>query len=507
MSDVNRMLKPPLLLCVLIGAAAAADQPQWGQRHSRNMVSAETNLPESFDPATGRNIKWVVPMGTETYASPIVSGGRVLIGTNNGHPRDRRHRGDRGVLMCLDQRDGRLQWQLVIPKLTGDPYLDWPRGGIVSPPTVEGDRVYAVTNRGAVVCLDLAGLANGNDGPFRDEGRLIAPKRAPPMKLGKLDADVIWRFDTHAEVGTYPHDAAHASILLHGPLLYLNTSNGVDNTHRRIRKPDGPSLIALDKATGRWVARDGERIGPKIFHCSWSSPALGQVAGKTLIFYGGGDGVCYAFEALAAAQTKASEVAKLKTVWSFHCDPNSAQPAEKVHRYVGNRRESPSNIMGMPVFHNGRVYVAAGGDMWWGKRQAWLKCIDATGSGDVTRSGLVWSHELSRHCCSTPAIHDGLVYIPDCGGVVHCIDAATGRAVWTHRMKGPVWGCTLVADGKVYVGSRRGDFCVLAAGRTKRVLSTIQLDSGVSAPPTAVNGVLYLTTMRKLYAVSKSPSP
>ena len=509
------MPKPPtrkwvsqgaVLLFMLVAAGATAeDQPQWGRRYSRNMVSCEMNLPETFDPETGANVKWVARMGTETYASPIVAGGKVLIGTNNGVPRDRRHRGDRGVLMCLDERDGRLCWQLVIPKITGDPYKDWPGGGIVSPPTVEGDRAYVVTNRGAVVCLDLNGQANGNDGPFRDEGRLMVPKGARPLEVGRMDADVIWRFDTHAEAGTYPHDAAHASILLDGALLYLNTSNGVDNTHRRIRRPDGPSLIVLDKKTGRLVARDGERIGPRIFHCTWSSPALGEPAGRRLVFYGGGDGVCYAFQALpptAAPDPPQGPPATLEKVWWFDCDPNA--PKENVHRYIGNRRESPSNIKGMPVYHNGRIYVAAGGDIWWGKRRAWLKCIDASKAGDVTRSGLVWSHELERHCCSTPSVHDGLVYIPDCGGVVHCLDADTGRACWTHRTKGPIWGSTLVADGKVYVGTRRNDFWVLAAGREKKVISSIDLDSPVSAPPTTANGVLYITTMRRLYAVCKS---
>jgi len=98
------------------GAAPAADCPQWGERHSRNMVSPETHLPETFDPATGKNVTWRVPLGTRTFATPIVAAGRVLIGTNNACPRNPRHKGDRGVLMCLDESTGRLHWQLVVPK-------------------------------------------------------------------------------------------------------------------------------------------------------------------------------------------------------------------------------------------------------------------------------------------------------------------------------------------------------------------------------------------------------
>ena len=84
--------------------------------------------------------------------------------------------------------------------------------------------------------------------------------------------------------------------------------------------------------------------------------------------------------------------------------------------------ESPSTIMGMPVFHNNRIYVTGGGDIWWGKRKAWLKCIDATQAGDVTDSGLVWSYPIAHHCCSTPSIRDGLAYVADQNGFLQVVD-------------------------------------------------------------------------------------
>ncbi len=129
------------------------------------MVSDETGLPDSFDPQTGRNVKWSVPLGTQSYGTPVVAGGKVLIGTNNGNPRDPRHQGDRGVLLCLNEADGSLAWQLVVPKLEGDIYLDWPESGICSPPTVEGDRVYLVTNRAEVVSLDLTASPTATRAP------------------------------------------------------------------------------------------------------------------------------------------------------------------------------------------------------------------------------------------------------------------------------------------------------------------------------------------------------
>jgi outer membrane protein assembly factor BamB len=485
-----------LMLLAFPGSALPADQPQWGERHSRNMVSAETGLADRFDPATGANTRWTAALGTECYSTPVVAGGRVLIGTNNEQPRDPRHQGDRGVLMCFDERSGQLAWQLVVPKLDWDMYLDWPRAGICSPATVEGDRVYTVTNRDEVVCLDLGGLANGNDGPYRDEARHMTPPDQPPLALGPTDADILWLTDLR-QAGVRPHDSAHSSILIDGPYLYVNTSNGLNSQHSGVEQPDAPSLVVLDKATGRLLATDDEHIGPRIFHCTWSSPAMGEAAGRRLVFFAGGDGVCYAFEPFRTAAD--NTFSRLRRVWRFDCDPTA--PKENVHRYIRNRRESPSMISSMPVYCDGRLYVTVGGDIWWGKHQAWLQCIDATRTGDITRDGLIWSYPLERHCCSTPAVHDGLVYAADCSGKVHCVDRRTGRGLWVHDAEGTIWASPLVADGKLYIGTRKGDFWILAAGREKRVLSSVRLPDGVISTAVAANGTLYVGTMGRLYAV------
>ena len=520
----HRFLKSTAHLNVALAmalCARAADQPQWGQAWSRNMVSGERQLPDSFDPKTGRNIKWSAKLGNETHSTPVVAGGRVYVGTNNGEPRDPKHQGDRGVLMCFEERDGKLLWQLVVPKREEDPYHDWPKCGISSPATVEGDRVYLVDNRGVVLCLDARGLANGNDGPFRDEGAYMTPRGtnapAQPLQPGPLDADILWAFDLTKEAGIWSHDAAHSSILIHGDHLYLNSGTGVDNTHRRIRTPDAPSLVVLDKRTGRLLARDDEHIAPDIFHCTWSSPSLGEVNGQTLVFFAAGNGLVYAFEPITRrsrreeAQTSkpavdqsllTSAATKLKKVWQFDFDPTA--PKKDIHRYSTNRRESPSNIYGMPVFHSNRLYVAGGGDLFWGKNEAWLKCIDATGRGDITTNGLVWSYPLEKHVLSTPAIHDGLVFIADCGRELHCLESATGKPLWTHDIKGEVWASPMVADGKVFLGTRSGQFLVFAAGKEKRLLSDVELGAPISATVTAANGTLYVATMTHLFAVARN---
>jgi len=475
-----------------------ADRAQWGQAWSRNMVAEEVELPESFDPETGRNLKWIARLGTETHSTPVIAQGKVFIGTNNGHPRDPRHQGDRGVLMCFDEATGQFLWQLVVPKLKTSVYWDWPGAGMCSTPSIEGNRLYGVSNRGEVMCLDVLGMANGNDGPYLDEARHCVPPEAAPIQPGSADGDIIWLFDLVKQLGVRQHDAAHGAPLLHGPFLYVNTSNGVDDSHKRITAPDAPSLVVLEKATSRLVAQDQERIGPRIFHSTWSAPALGTIDGREVIIFCGGDGVVYAFEPLTHAPPP-GQVLPLKKVWWFDCDPTA--PKENVHLYNSNRNEGPSNIKSMPVIHRGRVYVTVGGDLWWGKNQAWLKCIQPRGTGDLTHTAQRWSYPLVRHCMATPAVADGLVFVGDCGRRLHCVDADTGQAYWTHDVRGEVWASPLVADGKVYFATRQGELLVFAAGRQKKLLSEINLRSPISATPVAANGVLYITTMQQLYAL------
>lgn len=493
-----------ILTCgaTLVMVASAADQPQWGQAWSRNMVSAETNLPDAFDPKTGRNVKWTATLGSETYSTPVVAGGRVYIGTNNDHPRDPKHQGDRGVLMCFDEKTGQFLWQLVVPKLKTSVYWDWPNTGICSPATVEGDRVYVVSNRGEVMCLDAHGLVNGNDGPFLDEARHQTPPGEAPLAPGNTDADILWLTDLIKECGVRQHDSAHASILSYGPCLYVNTSNGVDDTHRHIAAPEAPSLVALDKVTGRLVARDDEHIGPRIFHCTWSSPSLVQVNGKPLIIFGGGDGVVYAFEPAAeGGLPPPGTVVKLRKVWRFDGDPNS--PKDQVHRFNGNRKESPSNITGVPVVYQNQVYVNLGGDFYWGKNQAWLKCIDLTLNDDSNTRRERWSYSLERHCMSSPAVAQGLAFVGDCGRRIHCVDGETGTVCWTHEVRGEIWASPLVADGKVYFATRRGEFLVFVASREKRPLTELDLEQPIISTPIAANGVLYVATMSRLYAIQQ----
>lgn len=73
-------------------------------------------------------------------------------------------------------------------------------------------------------------------------------------------------------------------------------------------------------------------------------------------------------------------------------------------------------------------------------------------------------------------------------------------------MKAHMWGSTMVADGKVYVGDEDGDFVVLAAkgGPKAEVLSECNLGAPVYSTPVIANGVIYIASNSHLFGLHDS---
>ncbi len=507
----------PVALASLLATGRADDWPQWGGTDARNMYSPAKGLPSSFDagkfkrgteevdPATTRNVKWVARLGSQSYGNVTVAQGRVLVGTNNDPPRDPQHQGDRSLLLCLDAKTGELLWQLVVPKLKSGQVNDWESIGILSSARVEGKNVYLVTSRCELVCLDLQGMADGNDGPFRDEAAYVTRDTGkPPAQIGPRDADIIWVYDMMDELGVFPHNASSCSPVVQGDLVYVCTANGQDWTQTNIPAPFSPSFIAVDKKTGRLAGEENAGISPRVLHGQWGSPSAGVVNGRPLVFFGAGDGWVYAFDALPVKQGTNSH---LRVVWKADANPPEYRTGKDGQPVKYPSAEGPSEINSTPVFYKNRVYVTIGQDPEHGEGAGHLVCFDATKTGDITETGLVWSYKKIYRSLSTVSIdpETGLLFAGDLSGFIYCLDAETGRHYWTHDLKAHMWGSTLVADGKVYAGDEDGEFIVLAAAREKKVLSETAFPAPIYGTPVVAGGVLYLQTSSHLYALYQAP--
>lgn len=503
-----------------LAAAHAQDWPQWGGSDpGRNMYSAAKGLPEKFNPgkfkpnsedidlSTTENVKWVAKLGSQTYGNPAVANGKILVGTNNATPRNEKIKDDRGNLYAFNEYNGEYLWQLAVPKLASGKVNDWEYLGILSSPLIEGGKAYLVTNRCEVVCLDLDGMANGNDGPFKDEAKYLGGPGKPPIEPGKQDADILWKYDMMDELGVFPHNASNCSIIAVGDVLFVCTSNGQDWTHVNIPSPLSPSFIALDKKTGELLGEDNAEIGPRILHGQWTSPSVGTVNGKKQVYFGGGDGVLYALD---TTPTKEGDTSFIKKIWWFDAVPEEYKKDKTGKPIKYPAAEGPSEINSTPVFYKNRVYVPIGQDPEHGEGVGRLVCVDATKTGDVTKTALIWDFKEIHRSISTVSIdpETGLLFVADFSGFVFCLDAETGKKYWEYDMKAHMWGSTFVADGKCYVGDEDGDVVVLAATKEgPKVLSEVNMGAPVYSTAIVANGMMYIGTQTHLFAIAQGAKP
>jgi outer membrane protein assembly factor BamB len=433
------------------------------------MVSNMKGLPGEWDIKTKKNVKWVAKLGSQSYGNPVVADGMVFVGTNNELLRDPGQAGDRGVLMAFRESDGEFMWQHTHPKLESGRANDWPYQGVASSPLVVGNRLYYVSNRGVVFCVDTQGFRDGeNDGSFKDE-KLTRP----------VDADVVWSFDMMEQVGSYPHNLSNSSPVLWNNRIFVSTSNGQDESHVHVPSPRAPSIIALNKDTGDLLWEDNS-VQNRILHGQWSTPSVGTIGGVVQVVSAQGDGWVRGYEAETG-----------KKLWEFDTNPKEAV-------WPRTRNE----VIATPVVYKDRVYIANGQDPEHGEGVGHLYAIDGTKRGDITKTGLVWHFDKIRRSISTAAIADDILYIADFSGFLHSIDVNTGKEFWVHDVLAAVWASPFVADGKVYLADEDGDVVVLQHGKEKKVLAEVNMGSAVYSTPVPARGTLFLNNRNEIYALA-----
>lgn len=504
----------------------AKDWPQWGGSPLRNNVPLSQKVPTQWDIESGENVKWTFPLGSESYGNPVVANGKVYVGTNNGAAHLKRYPSttDLGVLLCVDEKTGQFLWQHSSEKLSTGRVNDWPDQGICCAPLVDGNRLWFVSSRGEVLCLDTEGFRDGeNDGPFKSE-----------KVQAEDEADVIWSFDMMSQLKVFQHNMCSCSVTCMGDLLFVNTSNGVDEGHKLLPSASAPSFICMDRNTGKVLWTDNSP-GANVLHGQWSSPTCGVLGGEAQVLFGGGDGYLYSFAA-------AGENGKSKLLWKFDCNPKDSL-------YMLTRA-TRNHIIGTPVIYDGLVYIAVGEDPEHGEGQGHFWCIDPKKRGDVSptlvynskdpskpiahrrlqaliekdgdferanpNSAAIWHYigndtekfESTMHrTCGTVGAKNDLLFISDFSGVLHCIDAKTGIAYWTYELFAQSWGSPLIINDLVYVGDEDGDITIFKLSKTMEIVAETNMASAVFTSPIVANDTLFIANRNKLYAIQEAGKP
>jgi len=222
-----------------------------------------------------------------------------------------------------------------------------------------------------------------------------------------------------------------------------------------------------------------------VLHGAWSSPVAANVDGRIQVLFGGGDGWLRSYDAASGQE-----------LWRFDGNPKDARLVPRAGVV------SRGSIIASPAFADGRVFIAMGQSPGHGNAPSFLYAIDPGGRGDVTKSGLLWTSREIGRVVANPIVKDGLVYVGDLGGTVHCLDAATGTQLWKHETNDQIWGSFLLTGDRLYVGNAGGVMTVLRAGRRKELLAQIEMDAPLYSRPAVAGDALYLATANRLYVIA-----
>ncbi len=426
-------------------AAYAGDWPQW-RGPSSNGISDESDLPVRW--SAGAHVKWKAALTGLGASSPIVSGDRVFVTSQEGivpvvqgvQPllaRDdddlSRHENPIGgrqnqakdlkrdvtlIVEAFRRSDGTRLWKFS-SKATGNfPQLHEKHNLATPTPVTDGNHVFAWFGNGQLFMLDM-------------EGRLV------------------WTRHLGLEYGSFLTPWGHGG----SPALYKNEiillCDHSENSY----------LLALDKATGkeRWkVDRGKGRI-------SHSTPLIVRGPERDEMIIN------------SSERIDAYDPATGRFLW-----------------HAGTQRQTP---IPTPVFHDGIIYISRG------YRNSDFLALRPGGSGDVSESNILWRVPNGASYVPSILYYDGLVYVTSEVGIVTCADASNGKTIWKQRLGGIFFASPVAGDGKVYMVSETGETYVLRAGRTAEILAKNELDERILASPAISNRNIFMRSDGTLFCI------
>ncbi len=275
---------------------------------------------------------------------------------------------------------------------------------------------------------------------------------------------VLWKRD---DLPCRHYRGPSSSLVLFENLLIL-TMDGADLQYH----------AALDKKTGRTVWKTnrsvewndenvpGEMAKDGDLRKAHSTPLIATTAGKTQMFSAGA-----------------------KAAYSY--DPRTGAEFWKV--------QYPDwSVAPRPVYEQGLVFFVTGLT----KKELWA--VKPDGQGDVTQTHVAWKLNTHVGKYASPILVDGLLYTAADESFVTCIEAATGKVVWTERIGGKYAASPVYGDGRLYFFDQQGTTTVIKPGRSLEVLATNTLASGFMASPAVSGKAFFLRTKTHLNRIESA---
>jgi outer membrane protein assembly factor BamB len=129
--------------------------------------------------------------------------------------------------------------------------------------------------------------------------------------------------------------------------------------------------------------------------------------------------------------------------------------------------------------------------------------VDPSGSGNVTKTHILWRDHRGVSYVPSPVAHDQWFFIVSDGGVGSCFEARTGKLLWKERLGRHHSASAVYAGGNVYFIDDDGTTHVLKAGPTFELISENALGENAYASPAISRGQIFIRTSQHLWCIGK----
>lgn len=431
-------------VCLGVSSVTAADWPAWRGPNGTG-ATTETGLPVTW--SASENVVWKAPISGLGVSTPIVAGGQVFVTSQVGagvrregnHPRLVQGGGaaGQGERELGASRDG--------AEADGATYFV-----VESFDRTDGRRLweYRFQAEGELTGVhDKHNLASPS--PVTDGEMVYAWFGTGQIVALSLEGVLVWKRHLGMEISPFEVTWGHSSSpTLFGDLLILLCDH-----------EPAAYLLAVDKRTGeeRWRADRGSG------RMSYSTPLV--------------------VEGPRGAELLVNSSERVDAY-----DPRTGAPLW----HVGGTNRFP---IPMPVFHDGLIYMSRG------YRSGPYMAVRPGGSGDVSRSHVVWESGTGAPYISSLVYDDGLLYMASDVGGVTVVEAATGRRTSQQRIAGVFSASPVAADGKIYFVSETGETIVLRAGPTPTILARNDVGERTIASPAVSDGQIFIRTDDHIFCI------
>ena len=429
MTIVNDLTRRGFVAALSSAAAQAAD---WNAfRGGRSLgVAEEKPLPLEWDAASGKNILWKTPLEGLGYSSPSIAGGVIYLTTavNLKRPERPKEWQSGGIDMAGDQQ--RHVWKVIaVDEATGK--ILWERAATEGTPKIRRHTKASHANPTVATDGRVVVAWFGSQGLFvyDREGALLWKRDLGVINVGlKGDPMTQW--------------SVASSPLLHQGRVIIEAF-----------QQRGSFVAAFNASDGQPVWRTDVEEVP-----SWTTPAIFEASGQTLVICAGG------------SRVHALDFATGKSVWKFADETEVRTPT--------------------PQVVDGRVYIAGGYPL--GRP---VYCLDAkTGRG-------LWQIPKGGPYQPTPVVYRGLLYFATDNGILNCHRTGDGSQVYRQRLEGGFSASGIAGDGKVYFAAEDGYVAVIEAGEKYSLLKKNEMGEPILATPALASGRIYIRTREAMYGI------